>query len=123
MIVYRAGQSFRIDIAGSQNADVKNAFADARIARGLTASVAADAERATLEFRRWWAERQPEVRWAQSYSTGLYVVDVSTEYWRDKCFALTFDAPADAATFARIFLGLEQVECEAVMADRDQRRP
>lgn len=114
MIIYRTGQAFRIDIAGASDDAVKARFAESRAERGSARGVASSLDQLALDFRRWWAEIQPEVRWADAEARGAYVVDVSQGYWREKCFLLTFELSEDATRFALLFLGLEQAACEAL---------
>jgi len=116
MIVYRERQSFRIDSSDASNDAAGKRFAEARPGSRVVDDVARELERITLEYRRWWAEGQPEVRWAAMHATGAYVVDVSHIYWCDKTFLLTFEASSDASRFALLFLGLDQVACESVVA-------
>ena len=116
MIVYRAGPSFRIDSSDASNDAAGKRFAEAHPDLRAVDDVAQELKRITLEYRRWWAEGQPEVRWAAMHATGAYVVDVSHVYWGDKTFLLTFEASSDASRFALLFLGLDQIACEAVVA-------
>jgi len=115
VILFRAGLSFRIDVDAARRKDVRAQFAiEHPSADGATANAVA-AEQATLAFRRWWAERQPEARRAAERARGLFVIDVSHAYWRNGAFLLTFDEATDAQRFALTFLGRDQAEYEAMM--------
>lgn len=115
MIVFRTGSSFRIDAQAARHPNVRGRFAQEQgLAQDLAVVVNASDE-ATLAFRRWWAEHQPEARWANARACGRFVIDVSHGYWRDGGFLLMFDEPSDAQAFALTFLGRDQTECEEAM--------
>lgn len=115
MIVYRSGQIFCIDASGASAQAAKARFAQMQADRGSARGVAARLELVTLDYRRWWAEQQPEVRWAEAEARGAYVVDVSQTHWREKGFLLTFELTEDAKQFALLFLGLDQAACDALI--------
>lgn len=113
--MYRAGQSFRIDASGATDTLSKARFAESQAEQGAARDVAARVDRVAPDYRRWWAENQPEVRWAETEAHGAYVVDVSHGYWRETCFLLTFEFTQDATRFALLFLGQDQAACEALV--------
>jgi hypothetical protein len=114
MILFRAGLSFRIDAEPARHPTMRAQF-ELEQSSGSRPS-GETTEPFSLAFRRWWAERQPEARWARLCATGPFVVDVSLPYWREGAFLLTFDDRGDAQRFAMTFLGCDQAQCEAAMA-------
>lgn len=118
MILYRSGQSFRIAIVGASDEQAKACFASERTDEANSREVVASADQMTLQYRRWWAERQPEVCWAETNADGAYAIDVSHVFWWEKCFLITFELAADASRFALLFLGRDQAECEAAVWSR-----
>ncbi len=110
MILFRAGLSFRIAADAARRPEMRAQYVSEHPSPHHDRVSGVASEQVTLAFRRWWAERQPEARWASEQARGPFVIDVSHGHWRDGAFLLTFDESADAQRFALTFLGRDQSE-------------
>jgi hypothetical protein len=115
MILYRTGQSFRIATIGANEPALLTEFTRKRPADVTDLDVTDRAHHLVTDYRRWWANSQPEERRAKAEVGSAYVVDVSNFDWTEGSYLLTFCEHADAQRFALLFLGLDQAECEALV--------